>query len=184
MEEGVRRTALSIRSLKENDQRWLLARLPEAVQEKVWTALQELGVTTGEPATVGMNGRDHAGDSLSTYVSTIDQATAAEIVMVLADVPDWLAGCVLGHQRWSWTESYWQALSPARRNTILAAMKRVQSSVKPRTQAAVMEVLARAVTHEKGAASVNGHESFETILKTLEQEPEIPRKGWRFKWIR
>lgn len=182
--EGYRRAALCIRSLQEGDRQWLLERLPAAVQEKVRGALHELDTGTADQALAYTNGHDHDSDPIAAYIVAIDQAAAADVMPILTEAPDWLAACVLGYKRWSWTEFYWHALPPARRAAILQTMKQAQSLVKSKMREAIMEVLARAVMSKQAKPATNGHESFERILKTLEQEPEAPRKGWRLTWTR
>lgn len=175
-----RRTALRIRALGEHDKRWLLERLPAAAQEKVLAAVQALDGNTATPSL--KNGADaHEGDAGVIYVAEIDRSTATEIIPILVPAPDWLAACVLGYRRWSWTEFFWQALPPARRSAILQIMKQGQAAVKLKTKEAIVEVLARSLM-SKRRTTTNGHESFEKILKALEQGPEIAPRGWRFHW--
>ncbi|MGZ3182501.1 MAG: hypothetical protein ACXU8N_08680 [Telluria sp.] len=116
---GERQAALLLHGLDRADQRWLLARLDAGAARVLRGHLRELA-DLGIPADPALApGAAPAG--MEAAAAAVHAASAAQIQLLLADEPAWLAAQLLALRAWPWRAAYLDSLPAPQRAQAAAA---------------------------------------------------------------
>ena len=168
---AIRQAALVLHALVTKDRHWMMQRLPGAQRELVRPLLEELaqlGLPADKSLVDDVLGRMRTPQSIDGPVaSSLEQASAHEVILLLQDEPDALVGKLLSLQAWAWKDKFILLLPPDRR-------------------AAVLQSLA-SYTHDAGKGIVSPEldaallQELEARLQKLLAEPD-PTRGLIARW--
>jgi hypothetical protein len=120
---GLRRAALALHGLPEHDRHWVLERLAGADRTRLTQLLdelQKLGIPPDELLLADAQKRIPEAPA----PSRIQQASAAQMLAILAREPAGLITAVLRIEPWPWQAAFLARLEPALRERVAAAMRR------------------------------------------------------------
>lgn len=119
---GLRRAALALHGLPESDKRWVLERLGGADRARLAQLLEELQ-KLGIPPDESLLAYAHKHMPAEPAPSRVREASAAQMLAILAREPAGLIAAVLRIESWPWQASFLARLDPAVRARVAAAMQ-------------------------------------------------------------
>jgi hypothetical protein len=119
---GLRRAALALHGLPEQDKRWVLERLGGADRARLAQLLEELQ-KLGIPPDESLLAYAQKDTPAEPAPSRVRQASAAQMVAILAREPAGLIAAVLRIEPWPWQAPFLARLDPAVRAGVAAAMQ-------------------------------------------------------------
>ncbi|WP_332879669.1 hypothetical protein [Massilia sp. S19_KUP03_FR1] len=132
-----RQSALLLHGLAPADQRWILAQVDQADARVLRGHLRELKALgiPADPALAPSSAPATGGEP----AASIARASAAALLLAVADEPAWLVAQLLALRPWPWRGAFLDALDPARRAALAAT---VPAPLAPGAQAALLSALA------------------------------------------
>lgn len=120
---GLRRAALALHGLPESDRHWVLERLGGADRARLAQLLEELH-QLGIPPDESLLAYAQKHMPAEPAPSRVRQASAAQMLAILAREPAGLIAAVLRNESWSWQAPFLARLDPAVRARVAAAMQK------------------------------------------------------------
>ena len=139
--DGMRKAALMLSSLRDEDRAWLLAQVGETERSQLGSLLAEVGElgVSLDAQTVRQLVQTSAAPESDSAPRPLANASAQSVFEILAHEPDWLIAIVVQARPWKWREPFLVLLGTERRLRVRRA--RPAAKVKPR----MLEVLIAAV---------------------------------------
>lgn len=135
---GMRKAALMLSSLGEEDRAWLLARLNAEDRERLAPLVSEvraMGIALDPQAVKGLV--DPASRP-AVPSRPIEAASAPSVFGALSKEPDWLIALLLRERAWPWREAFLQLLGTERRMRVRRA-RPAAVELPPRAAQALLE---------------------------------------------
>jgi len=120
---GLRRAALALHGLPEHDRHWVLERLGGADRARLAQLLEELR-KLGIPPDESLLAEAQKRIPETRAPSRIHEASAAQMLAILAREPAGLIAAVLRIESWPWEAAFLARLEPALRERVASAMRR------------------------------------------------------------
>ncbi|MES9851134.1 MAG: hypothetical protein ABW170_04800 [Candidatus Thiodiazotropha sp. L084R] len=188
---GLRKAALYLHSIGEEDRRWLLDALLDEDRERLQATLfelDEMGVPKGDPLLPDIaevykcNGEEIESSDPVTEIEKIDQVSQALISQVLEREPDNVIARVLNQRVWSWRQDYISKQYLQKRKHLLEELETPHQSLKPKVESALLHTLVTRLNK----VDLKSTERFETVLADAERSESAihKRNGWRGLWRR
>lgn len=188
---GLRKAALYLHGLDEEDRCWLLDALDDDERERMQASLAELdemGVPSGnawlpelaEAYTMEVN--EEESTQHNTKIEAIEKADLSRIMRIFEHEPDSIVALLLKHRVWSWRQAYVGKQYLQKREHLLRALETPAPSLKPKVEAALLTALA---TQLNKAESPSG-EGFEAAFIEAQRDQQITDRGslWSRLWRR
>ena len=140
----LRKAALMLSSLREEDRDWMLAQVGERERERLGSLVSEarsFGALL-DAQTLGQLIQPAAAAPVTAAASEtpIDSAAADAVHEVLTREPDWLIAIVLRERPWQWREAFLRLLGTERRLRVQRARPR-GAEVRPRVIKALISAI-------------------------------------------
>jgi hypothetical protein len=122
--DGHRRAALALHGLGETDRHWVLGQLRGADRSRLAQLLEELqklGIPP-DPSLLA-DAQKHLPEPAKPVPNRIREASAAQMLSILAREPAGLIAAVLRVGAWPWQAGFLARLEPALREKVLASLR-------------------------------------------------------------
>ncbi|MCH2172742.1 hypothetical protein MK489_18360 [Myxococcota bacterium] len=153
---GLRRAALCLHGLADQDRSWLLDQLEPEQRTKLEPLLQELS-ELNPPAEVAQLEFEEETVSTPTdrekWIRTIDRAEPSVIRTLLASEPNCVIVSLLSNQSWAWLENFLDSLPLHQRNEITEQIALSNGSQPPLLSNAILETMSTRITEHRSNAN-------------------------------
>lgn len=146
MSSGLRKAALTLAGLGEQDRAWLLERLQMPERTRVADLLEELH---GMRVAVDQNLVRRLALEPAPAATGLAGADAETALRALREEPDWLIAQVLRARAWGWSAEFLRAIGVERGRRILDAQRDI-GELRPRTLARILAALDARVESQAG----------------------------------
>jgi len=133
-----RQSALLLHGLAPGDQRWILAQVGQEDARVLRAHLRELKAL-GIPADPALAPSNAPATGSEPGSAIIARASAAAVLLALADEPAWLVAQLLAMRPWPWRAAFLNALDGPRRAAVGAT---APAPLAPRVETALLAALA------------------------------------------
>jgi hypothetical protein len=176
---NLRKAALMLSSLGEEDRAWMLARVGEQERAQLGPLVSEarsLGVQLDAQTLRQLAQSPAAAAPASAAVKKgpLDATSAQAVHEVLAREPDWLIALVLRERSWPWREAFLRLLGTERRLHVQRARPQGASQVRPR----VIEALIAAIEARLEELPAEALEAHAPAARVAGMRNGAARKRW------